>query len=369
LREVERMNRIRQGKVALVGLLLLVVAASFAARPQEAGQTFTVCPEGPPACQFQRIQDAINASPDGATIEVASGTYQENLFIFHSLKLIGSGADKTVIKSLSTVAGRDVIRVYGGFAEYPIKVAIEGFTITGVPRRGGAIWMQRVFNISIENDVVDGGGIFLQNASWVEIQGNTFQNSPYGIRVEDSGSITIQGNLFQGNGDGIDIWNSSEVKIQANTIQNNRASGVALPGVTQASIIDNHVKGNRRDGIYVLRFEGSISGNTIRSNVGNGISLLDENQATITNNTIEDNGQSGIQVWNKTAKVSLEANTITNNQWYGIWVADLKNVVTCRLNKVEGNEKGDYAVGPAYPLPPPSEELRQMCEGGAGSHN
>ncbi|MCS6936833.1 MAG: hypothetical protein NZ610_02030 [Candidatus Bipolaricaulota bacterium] len=25
----------------------------------------TVCPEGPPACQFRQIQDAINAAPEG----------------------------------------------------------------------------------------------------------------------------------------------------------------------------------------------------------------------------------------------------------------------------------------------------------------
>ena len=76
---VQNMRRIKLERMILIGLLLLVVA-SFSAAPQEDSQVFTVCPEGPPACQFQRIQDAINASPDGATIQVRPGIYRENLF-------------------------------------------------------------------------------------------------------------------------------------------------------------------------------------------------------------------------------------------------------------------------------------------------
>ncbi|MGQ9602220.1 MAG: right-handed parallel beta-helix repeat-containing protein, partial [Candidatus Bipolaricaulia bacterium] len=118
------------------------------------------------------------------------------------------------------------------------------------------------------------------------------------------------------------------------------------------------------EGISVMTFEGTISDNIVRNNSGDGIGLHLRTKATINSNIIEMNGKSGIQVWDETVRASFEANTIRNNQWYGIWVESLENVIVCRLNRVEGNEMGDYAVGPCYPLPPPSEELRQMCEGG-----
>jgi pectin methylesterase-like acyl-CoA thioesterase len=51
--------------------------------------TLIVCPIGP--CQFQTIQAAIDAAPVNATIQINPGTYEENLVITKSLKLIGSG--------------------------------------------------------------------------------------------------------------------------------------------------------------------------------------------------------------------------------------------------------------------------------------
>lgn len=116
-----------------------------------------------------------------------------------------------------------------------------------------------------------------------------------------------------------------------------------------------------------MSFEETISENIVQNNSWNGIGLDLESKATITNNIIEMNGWNGIQAWDETVGVSLEADTIRNNHQYGIWVASLENVIVCRLNRVEGNEKGDYAVGPSYPLPPPSEELRQVCEREASS--
>jgi len=361
-----RISSRMKSKITLTVLLLLAVMTNFTARPQEASQTITVCPEGPPVCQFQRIQDAINASPDGATIEVGPGTYQENLFIFHSLKLIGAGPDRTEIRSLSTVEGRDVILAYGGLTEEPIKVAIEGFKITGTPRGGQAIRMQRVFNVSLRNNEIIGGGILLQNVALVEIQGNVFRDRyPFGgIGVENSGLITIKDNIIQNNGAGIDIRYTKEVNIYNNTILGNRTLGINLTDVSQASIASNTISDNGYDGISVMEFEGTISKNIIQNNNWNGIELDLKSKATVTNNMIEMNGKSGIYVLDETVRASFEANTIRDNQQYGIWVASLENVTTCRLNRVEGNKMGDYAVGPSYPLPPPSEELRQLCEGG-----
>ncbi len=60
----------------------------------------TVCPQGPPACQFSKIQEAINAAADGAIIMIGPGIYTENITITKSLTLQGSSTSVTILQSV-----------------------------------------------------------------------------------------------------------------------------------------------------------------------------------------------------------------------------------------------------------------------------
>ena len=68
---------------ALFGGLALALAA-FAVmlvggRLAGAQATTTVCPAGPPTCDFTIIQDALDDAVDGETIDVGAGTYSESI--------------------------------------------------------------------------------------------------------------------------------------------------------------------------------------------------------------------------------------------------------------------------------------------------
>ena len=46
----------------------------------------------------ESIQKAIDTAPDGATLNIAAGTFPEHLVISKPLTLIGAGPDKTILK-------------------------------------------------------------------------------------------------------------------------------------------------------------------------------------------------------------------------------------------------------------------------------
>ena len=356
------MSRIKLEKMILIGLLLLVVA-SFSAGPQEDSQVFTVCPEGPPACQFSRIQDAINASPDGATIQVRSGIYRENLFITHSLKLMGSGADKTVLESLSTLKWQDVILALGEIHGVQ-EVAIEGLTITDIPDGGHAVKASKVASVSVRaSNIIYSpseywylgvrGGISLDNVINVRIEENTIQGG--GVIIVRAREVVVQDNTLNA-GAAIDVWESMRATIMGNTIEDAWLGSIGAEA-SMLYIANNTIRRSGGVGIAANGNNVLIQGNTILNGSGTGVGI--GGKAELKDNIIARN-RVGVSV-SGNGNI-IEGNTIQDNHWYGIWVTSLESVEACRSNIVQGNAQGNYVIGPAPGFVKPSEELRRLCE-------
>ena len=109
----------RRVLVAAFGAATLSVAGLAA--PASAASDSCV---GGPGCAAS-LQAAVDAAKPGSTIRIAAGTYAGGVRISKSLKLIGSGAAKTVIRG-----GGPVLRIDTTSANPP-TVVISGLTVTG----------------------------------------------------------------------------------------------------------------------------------------------------------------------------------------------------------------------------------------------
>lgn len=349
-----------------------------------------VCPQGPPFCPFTKIQDAINAAPDGSSatayipptkIIVAPGTYEENLVIRKSVILQGGERDQVILRPKAG-GGRETgaaILVVGDIA--PMYVQISGFTIQQSSEQGGAVgmhivgqwWGALIYNNRFQNS---DAGIFLMYSARVAIRNNIFEGGKFGgagISVIDSGKLEIAENIFLNLSksfaqvNGIAIWASrghspkgSEIVVAKNTLRNIGGDSILVSDSAGVEIQENTIEGR---GIVI--YEASEAITVQKNSVLKGGISIQNSSALVKSNRVEEGG--GITVWKglgeRTPVAQLLDNEIRRNEW-GIWAERIEYVTLCQGNRVSENRIGDYVTGPTGLFPPnPSPELKQKCEG------
>src|SRR5262245_61152548 len=145
----------------------------------------TVCPAGPPQCQFRAIQPALDAAGDGDEILVARGRYSGPIHIAKSVSLVGAGAGETTIGSAAREIG-PVVSVSSRAA-----VSMSGLLVTG-----------RSWSRSIRT-----AGIYNEGA----------------LTLEDS---IVSGNSADGAGGTGGIYSSGSLLLRRSTVSDNEGAGV-----------------------------------------------------------------------------------------------------------------------------------------------
>jgi pectin methylesterase-like acyl-CoA thioesterase len=87
----------RLGVSGRVAVLAAVAASVLMAAAPAAAATLTVCPTGPPVCEFATVQAALAAAHDGDRILIAPGTYAGGFTVGKSVSLIGAGEGQTTV--------------------------------------------------------------------------------------------------------------------------------------------------------------------------------------------------------------------------------------------------------------------------------
>lgn len=281
-----------RGSIFLLRLAMsvfIILMASAASRPQMT-DVYSIFLTTFPVAQFSSmdrpiivpldystIQEAINAACPGATIEVHSGVYQENLRIDKRLALKGvdSGAGSPIIDSSKGV---------GGLALQSNGIILENFFITNTGI-GSALDISSSCNI-IKNNTIS-------------------NNSMDGIRF----NYRATGNIVFGN-----------------NITHNGFSGIVIADdAYDNSIVENEVGYN---GFSGLNLKGSVSENLlllnrIQYNGFNGILLMDDvANNMIVSNIIFNNSFGGIDLKENASRNMIIENRIINNTFTGLSIMD-----------------------------------------------
>jgi hypothetical protein len=209
-------------KLLIASCTLLVAGAWQSAE----AKTLCVKPGGAPPC-YGKIQAAVNAASDFDVINVAAGTYKEDVTIWKPLSLIGTDDDTAVIDATGLPNG---ILVDGFDHPGLYDVTIAGFTVKNALYEG--ILVVSAADVSIhDNEVLnnDKEGPVFGNGTACKGQPayETDESGDCGGAIHLIGTVhsLISTNLITGNADGVLISDetaeSRDNVLSHNIIKNN----------------------------------------------------------------------------------------------------------------------------------------------------
>jgi parallel beta-helix repeat protein len=322
--------------------------------------------EGTTDYPYCTIQTAIGAAVDGDTIEVAAGTYTENVAVNKQVTLLGANQG----------VGPDELRVDESIIEGMVTITADGATVNGFKLTSsyiaaGYTSAQNVdisYNI-LENVVATWGAIHLHGSHQCDgayVGHNTISGAQgHGIWTVGNDDVTIECNhVLDNTGDrAIEALNhvGTGIVIHANTITNSGGKGInywaedggvitdnvitnsnyeAIYTDAQATISGNQISGGDMYGILVVAWTSgtaagsTVSGNTISNTNWEGIQS--DVPVIITNNDIS-GGYNGIQLSNAASGSVIDGNNIHDNQFWGLSILDSVTDVIVQNNQLSYN--------------------------------
>ncbi len=302
------------------------------------------------------IQDGIDvATYYGATVNVAAGTFVEDVNVYKEVTLLGTnagnaGSGPRAPESLVTPTTL-------GFNITADNVTLDGFKIKGGDT---GVRVDSADHVSLLNNIVTGSGkhaIEAYDAYGLNIKHNKITYAGWdGIHVEGGAFANIVGNhIYHVGADGIDVDGHDVLNISYNTINKTGknhwikdAHGIEVSDSIFVNIAHNRVTNAADDGINVEYSAAvGIHGNTIKRSGDDGVDVDSSIFVDISYNKIDGTGNShwardanGIEVSNS-GLVNISHNRIKNADDDGV------DVGTSAFVNIHGNtikHSGDDGV-------------------------
>jgi len=275
---------------------------------------------------FTTIQRGIDdpETSDGHTIYLADEHFSENVMLYKSISLIGSGVEETIIDA----GGGDI-----GVGVMANNTVIRDFTVMNAADEPGSgiILLNPAEPLSLHQDGPP-DTVPLVNCTVEDI--NSFDNNGGIILIEVSESL-VANSSFSDNEMGIMLMGSDSNTIENNEITNNEEEGIFVMESDHNTIYDNIVS-NNGGGIFLMESDGNeIESNEVTGNEEVGIILMESYENTIDNNDVSDNGEVGIGVVESDDNM-ISNNTASNNGMGGIFLGD-SSYNTLEYNDVSNN--------------------------------
>ena len=264
---------------------------------------------------YDKIQDAINASSNGDTIYVYSGTYHEKILINKSINITGENRNTTIIKGNED---KDVVVITADF------VNISGFNITG----SGYFSYDAGLKVRSDNNTIKNN--------------NFYSNRRYGIRAESSEGNIIQNNCFLSNeGCGVSMYYSNYTQIIDNIAFNN--SAVTISDSYNNTIANNIIEVVKNDAISLYHSKHNTVTLNSATDSKRGIYLYDSHENDIINNHINLSSQACFYLYQSNEN-KIHNNNVSPNSGRCFYMRESHENNIRNNNLSSSNTNGIYAI-------------------------
>jgi nitrous oxidase accessory protein len=286
----------------------------------------------------QSIMAALAGARPGDTVQVAAGTYRENLVIDKALTLEGVG------KPVVSGGGKgDVIRVRAaGVAIRGLAVRDSGTDLdaqnAGIYIQPGSdralvrdcdlaanlfgIWLEQSADATIENNTIvgradlfsadRGNGIQVYNTLNSRVIGNTVSFTRDGIYVDYSKHALFRGNRLHDVRYGTHYMNTNDSTWEDNESWHNRG-GLALMEVRHLVVRRNRAWGNAEHGIMLRTIQDSVIEDNVVAGNDRGFFIYDAEFNTIRGNLVIGN-RNGVQLTAGSSNNAVDGNDFIDNE-------------------------------------------------------
>jgi parallel beta-helix repeat protein len=229
------------------------------------------------------IQDAIDSSLPGDTVEVQPGLYRENVEVAKTITLRGIGYP---VIDANDDASAIILSANG--------IILIGFNATNSSNSGIEVESSDntlTDNIAFDNDYC---GIELKSScNNTLLKNNLRENGAAGVELDDSLNNTLKGNIAERNGEaGIELEDCGRNRIQENIAINNSNDGIELLASFENVVVQNTASENK-DGICLEEksINNTIKNNSIINNHVDGIQLRDSSGNILERNELVGNSK------------------------------------------------------------------------------
>ncbi|MCC5855059.1 MAG: right-handed parallel beta-helix repeat-containing protein [Idiomarina sp.] len=312
---------------------------------------------------FERIQDAIDAVVDGATIYIEPGTYNEALVVNKQISIIGLGEPGNV-----RVRSRDQYALHATSNELRVEnisfqqessnesvfailidqgdATFENIEV--VSRSGAGIAVRDGANPTVRNSRIHSGaqaGIFVHEGGRGLFEHNRiYGNQLANVEVRDANTNPVfrENQIYGAQQSGVHIHNSARGQFELNEIYENRQAGISIRSQADPLIKNNIVRNGQEEGILVYdRGAGRIEENKVFQNARAGIAVYQQGNPRVVANTIQRGRASGVFIYDG-GRGRYENNDISANRLSNVIVADNSEPQFYENRIFDGNEVGIF---------------------------
>ncbi|MGE6375754.1 right-handed parallel beta-helix repeat-containing protein [Peribacillus muralis] len=208
------------------------------------------------------LQTEIDEAPNGATIEIKEGEYEETVVISKPVTLEGKG--KVLLRSCET--------------DPVVTIRNKGVTLK---------------NIKVEHcgDEKEDSAIYVTGSNHI-LKGLNIKTKQIGIKLDNAHGVTIHDSKIDGinRGNGLDLWKSNRNTFDKLTI-NNVADGIYLEQSNENTLRRNNIQDSRYGMHLMFSDDNLIDDNISRFNT-TGTELMESKRTVISNNQFSSNHNS-----------------------------------------------------------------------------